>query len=103
MIGYKKGKVKVDYNNGWGNYLFGTERDQLVPGLLSKIVTTVIVPKVSKVPKMFQLINLIISTQFSCLLIVFVVCCPYQWYPEWYVEYIFCMQTIPKLWRPYHW
>ena len=40
MIGYKNGKVKVDLNNGLGNYLFGTERDQLVPSLLSKIVTT---------------------------------------------------------------
>ena len=37
-----------------GRTFIGREKDQLVPGLLLNIVTIVIVPKVSKVPNMFQ-------------------------------------------------
>ena len=47
-------KWKLTKTTDGGNYFFGTEKDQLVPGLLLNIVTIVIVPKVSKVPNMFQ-------------------------------------------------
>ena len=54
MIGNKNGKVKVDLNNGWANFYWQRE-GSIGPGLLSNIVTTVIVPKVPKVSNMFQL------------------------------------------------
>ena len=48
-------------SESWMGELFIWQREGSI-GLLSKIITTVIVPKVSKVPNMFQLIHFIIST-----------------------------------------